>query len=112
MGAAVLAAWKAAGDILTWLITNWKLVAILALIVAIPIAFYKGQSRGDTAGYNRRVAEMAAASVKAELERKHDDAKLQNSSDYDLCVLGLRGSGLPIDACEQLRGVQPEQPKP
>lgn len=82
--------------------------ALIAAAIAYPIGHWKG----DTQGYNRRVAEIAVADAKAGLERKNDDAKIQNSSDYDLCVLGLRGSGMPIDACEQLRGVQPEQPKP
>lgn len=86
--------------------------AAAGALVAGAIAYSVGHWKGDTQGYNRRIAEVAVANAKAELERKNDDAKIQNSSDYDLCVLGLRGSGLPIDACEQLRGVQPEQPKP
>lgn len=82
--------------------------AIVAGAVIYPIAHWKG----DTQGYNRRIAEVAAANVKAELERKGDNARLQGMSDFDLCVSGLRGSGLPVDACEQLRGVSVEQPDP
>lgn len=105
-----LAAWKFVSGVLAWALENWKLVALAALVAAIPLGFYYGQHRGDAAGYNRRIAEVAAADAKAELERKKDNAKLNGMSDYDLCVYGLRGGGLPIDACEQLRGVQPEQP--
>lgn len=53
------------------------------------------------------VAEQAAADRKAELERKGDDAKLKGMSDFDLCVDGLRSRRLPLDACEQLRGLPP-----
>lgn len=96
-------------------VLNWLQIgtgAVAGAILAGSVAYGVGHWRGDTQGYQRRVAEVAAADAKAELQRKNDDAKLQNSSDYDLCVLGLRGSGMPVDACEQLRGVQPEQPKP
>lgn len=89
---------------------NWKRVALGALIAAVPVAYAIGHWKGDSQGYNRRVAEVAAADVKAELERKGDNAKLRGMSDYDLCVSGLRGSGMPVDACEQLRGVPVEQP--
>ncbi|MER9410298.1 hypothetical protein [Mesorhizobium sp. M0589] len=82
--------------------------AVLAAAVVYPVAHWKG----DTQGYNRRVAEVAAADLKAELERKGDNAKLNGMSDFDLCVSGLRGNGLPVDACEQLRGVSIEQPEP
>lgn len=82
--------------------------AILAAAIVYPIAHWKG----DTQGYNRRVAEVAAANAKAELERTHDNATLRDMSDYNLCVSGLRGNGMPIDACDELRGVSVEQPKP
>lgn len=82
--------------------------AVLTAAVVYPVAHWKG----DTQGYNRRVAEVAAADLKAELERKGDNAKLNGMSDFDLCVSGLRGSGMPVDACEQLRGVRVEQPEP
>ncbi|WP_140729846.1 hypothetical protein [Mesorhizobium sp. B2-3-4] len=91
---------------------NWKLVALCALIAAVPAGYLIGHWQGDSQGYSRRVAEVAAADVKAELERKGDNAKLQGMSDYDLCVAGLRGNGMPVDACEQLRGVPGEQLKP
>lgn len=106
------AAWKFATGALTWALENWKVVALCALIAAVPIGFMVGKSKGDSQGYDRRIAEVAAADAKAELERKHDDAKLQGMSDFDLCVAALRAGGMPVDACEQLRGVQSEQPKP
>ncbi|GAA2817371.1 hypothetical protein EDC40_103631 [Aminobacter aminovorans] len=86
---------------------NW-LSAAAGALVAGAIAYQVGSWRGASAGYDKHVAEIAAASLKAELERKGDDAKLQGLSDFDLCVLGLRGNGMPVDACDQLRGLQQE----
>lgn len=54
------------------------------------------------------VAEQAAADRKAEIERKGDDAKLRDMSDYDLCVDGLRSRRLPVGACNILRGLRAE----
>lgn len=84
--------------------------ATAGALVAGALAYSIGHTRGDSDGYQRRVAEVAIADGKAELERKGDDAKLQSNSDYDLCVLGLRGNGMPVDACEQLRGLPESQP--
>jgi hypothetical protein len=53
---------------------------------------------------DRLIAEQAVSHQKAELERKGDDAKLQTLTPYDLCVAGLGGNGMPVDACDQLRG--------
>jgi hypothetical protein len=97
-------------ELLAVALKNWKLIALGTLIAAVPVAYLVGHGRGDDAGYDRRVAETAAADLKAELERKGDNAKLRGMSNYDLCVSGLRGSGMPVDACEQLRGVREEQP--
>ena len=59
-------------------------------------------------GRDLYIASQAAADRKAEMERKGDDATLRSKSDYELCVDGLRSRRLSIDACEQLRGLQPE----
>ena len=80
--------------------------AIVAGLIVAPFATAIGEHKG----YQQHVAEMAIADGKAELERKGDNAKLQGMSDYDLCVVGLRGNGMPIVACEQLRGVSEERP--
>lgn len=69
-----------------------------------------GYYSGASAGYDRAIAERAAATERAELERKDDDAKLQTLSDYDLCVASLAGDGLSVAPCEQLRRVPKEQP--
>ncbi|MDQ1185927.1 hypothetical protein [Agrobacterium larrymoorei] len=61
-------------------------------------------------GRESAIAARAIEDGKAELERKGDDASLQKSSDYDLCVIGLRGNGMRIDACDQLRGLPEKQP--
>ncbi|MGX9120352.1 hypothetical protein ACWTU6_27355 [Mesorhizobium sp. BHbsci] len=97
-------------ELLAIALKNWKPIALGTLIAAVPVAYLVGQGKGDNAGYSRRVAEVAAADLKAELERKGDNALLHGMSDYDLCVSGLRGSGMPVGACEQLRGVPEEQP--
>lgn len=97
-------------ELLAVALRNWKAIALAALVAAVPAAYLVGHGRGDGAGYNRRVAEVAAADLKAELERKGDNAKLQGMSDFDLCVAGLRGNRMPVDACDQLRGLQQEQP--
>lgn len=74
---------------------------LLMVAVWLPAARREGE-----AGY---IARQAVADTRAELQRKNDDAKLRKMSDYDLCVAGLRSRGLRIDACEQLRGLQPER---
>jgi len=105
MGALV-----AAGEVLSLALNNWKLVALASLIAAVPTAYLVGHGKGASSGYSRRVAEVAAADLKSELERKGDNAKLAAMSDYDLCVSGLRGSGMPVDACDQLRGLPESKP--
>lgn len=69
----------------------------IASLVMVPAAKREGKSAA--------IAEMAVAAAKAEIQRKGDDASLQTKTDFQLCVLGLRSSGVPVDACEQLRGV-------
>ncbi|HCJ71030.1 hypothetical protein [Agrobacterium pusense] len=69
----------------------------VAALVMVPAAKREGKSAA--------IAEMAVAAAKADIQRKGDDASLQTKTDYELCVLGLRSGGLPVDACEQLRGV-------
>lgn len=79
-------------------------------VVGALAAYWIGYGVGERSGYVRRISEVAIADGKATMERKGDDAALQNMSNYDLCLVGLRGSGLPVDACEQLRPVREEQP--
>lgn len=69
----------------------------VASLVMVPAAKREGKSAA--------IAEMAVAAAKAESQRKGDDASLQTKTDFQLCVLGLRSNGLPVDACDQLRGV-------
>ena len=80
-----------------------KMVGAAAL--AGLIAYNVGHWRGDDAGYDRRVAEVAAANKAAELERKNDNAKLRQMSVFDLCVADLNSRKLPVGPCEQLRGL-------
>jgi len=79
---------------------------VCGVIIAGTVSYFVGHWIGESDGYQRFIAEMAAANEKAELERKGDDAKLQGMSDYDLCVAGLRDQRVSVDACEQLRGLQ------
>lgn len=78
---------------------------VIGALAAGTIGYLAGHWQGNRAGYDRRIAEVAAAEARAELERRGDDAKLQGMSDYDLCVAGLAGSGMPVDACDELRGL-------
>ncbi|MQB09659.1 hypothetical protein DXT96_07300 [Agrobacterium sp. ICMP 6402] len=69
----------------------------VASLLMVPAAKREGKSAA--------IAEMAVAAARAEIQRKGDDASLQTKTDFQLCVLGLRSSGLPVDACDQLRRV-------
>lgn len=76
-----------------------------AAIVAGLIVWQVATRVGEGRGYDRAKAEQAAANYKAELERKRDNETLRNMSNYDLCVSDLSSRGLPIDPCQQLRGL-------
>lgn len=78
--------------------------AVIAAVIAYPI----GHSIGDRQGYNRRIVEQAVADTKAEAERKGDDAKIGSMADYDLCVASLKRRGMPVELCDELRGLQPQ----
>ena len=86
---------------------DWLKTGAGALLGAL-VAYQVGHWREQSAGYDKHVAETAAANLKAELERKGDDAALRGMSDYDLCVVGLRAQRMPVDACDQLRGIRGE----
>lgn len=87
------------------------LVAAGALI-ALPVVWIIAHNAGHSAGYDLAVAKQAVADLKAEKERNQDDAELAGLSPYDLCIESLTRKRMPIAACEQLRGVQPEQLEP
>lgn len=76
--------------------------------VGLLIGYQVGRWQGESAGYDKRIADAAIEAVKAEAERRGDDAKLQSMSDYDLCVTGLRNSRLSVSACDVLRGMGEE----
>jgi hypothetical protein len=82
--------------------------AVLGAMVAGVIAYGIGHAKGDTQGYNRRIAEQAVADQRVEAERKGDDAKIGSMADYDLCVASLRRRGMPVEPCDELRGLQPQ----
>lgn len=80
-------------------------VMLTALVVAV-LAYAAGNMVGRSAGYDRKIAELAVADGRAEMERRKHDAILQGMSDYDLCRTALSAARMPLDACEQLRGVR------
>lgn len=87
---------------------DWLKIGAGAVFGAV-IGFGVGYYQGHGAGYEKHVAEMAVASARAEMERRGDDAILQDMSGYDLCVLGLRGNRVrDVSPCEQLRGLGEE----
>lgn len=87
---------------------DWLKLGVGA-IVGVVIGYQVGHWRGESAGYDQRIAEEAVATAKADAERRGDDAKLQSMSDYDLCVAGLRAGGLrDFEPCSVLRGVDAE----
>lgn len=88
---------------------DWMKVAA-GVVFGLSLGYPAGYWRGDNAGYDRHVAEIAINDGKAEIERKGDDAELQSMSDYDLCVVGLRAQRMPVNACEQLRGLSEGEP--
>ncbi len=89
---------------MTVILAHWRLFAGLAAIIAVLGIYHLGKSDG----YSDAITDQLKQTVKAERERGKDDEKLRGLSDYDLCALALRRRGLPIDQCDELRGVQTE----
>lgn len=89
-------------------VRDFVTIAATALVVGA-LAFVVGRIVGDGDGYDRRNAEIAVIAGKIEAERKGYDAEIQNMSDYDLCVYGLRAAGMrDTGICDQLRGLHAE----
>lgn len=76
-----------------------------ALLVAGPIYLY-----GSSQGRQQAAVQQLQSDIKAERERIVSDAKVQALSDYDFCIQSLRARRMPVDACEQLRGVPEGKP--
>lgn len=81
---------------------DWIKISVGAVVGAV-IGYQVGHWRGYAAAYDKWIADAAVEAVKADAERRGDDAKLQNMSDYDLCVAGLRASRVSVEVCEALR---------
>ena len=86
---------------------DWTKIAGGAALGAL-LAYQVGHWRGDASGYARYAAEQTKATLRAEKLRNRDDAELQRLSDYDFCVRSLADRGMPISACERLRGLSEE----
>lgn len=91
-------------------LAKWIAVAVVVSAVSGAVIWTVKMLRDDGARQVR--LEMARQAADAERERIKDDAKLRSLSDYDLCVGALRSRGMPIAACDELRGVSGEQPEP
>jgi hypothetical protein len=74
-----------------------KISAAIGLVVGLVLMFGLYSTintvwllpRAKTEGMNEYIARKAVEDLKAERERKKDDAELQGLSDYDLCVRAL-----------------------
>ncbi|WP_343315883.1 hypothetical protein AAIB41_13960 [Brucella sp. BE17] len=89
------------------LIPNWLKLSLAAVLAAVLISAGAYQL-GKQNGYQRAASEQLQEDIKAERERAKDDAKLRGLSDYDFCTLALRRRGLPVDRCDELRGLSSE----
>ncbi|NTS30653.1 hypothetical protein HQ945_05245 [Phyllobacterium sp. BT25] len=90
-------------------IPNWaKLAAGVALgAIVLGSAVYLAGKRDGT---QQAAVQQLQSDIKAERERIASDAKVQSLSDYDFCIQSLRSRRMPVDACEQLRGVPESKP--
>ncbi len=79
----MIAAWNLVGGVSGAIRFAVGLLVMYVLSVAVlqPMARNEGRSR--------YIAEQAVKDQKVEMERKGDDAKIHQLSDYDLCVLNL-----------------------
>ncbi|MDQ0996855.1 hypothetical protein QFZ34_002037 [Phyllobacterium ifriqiyense] len=82
------------------------LIWALAAFVLVSGSYVYGKREGR----QQAAVEQLQSDVKAERDRNKSDAKLQALSDFDLCVQSLRSRGMPVDACEQLRGLPKSEP--
>lgn len=89
------------------LIPSWVKTAVAALVAAF-LLLAAGYLTGKRDGRQQAVSEQLRETVKAEKERGKDDEKLRGLTDYDFCVLALRRRGLPVDQCDELRGLETE----
>lgn len=89
------------------LIPSWLKYSLAAVLAAFLLAA-GGYLVGKQIGHKQAVSEQLQESIKAERERAKDDAKLRGLTDYDFCVLALRRRGLPVDRCDELRGLETE----
>ncbi|WP_281929393.1 hypothetical protein [Roseibium album] len=80
--------------------------ALVCLALVVGVNFY-GEMRWR-AGYEAYRLEMLEAAAEAERNRIEDDARLKDLSLPDLCADYLGSRGMPVEDCEQLRGLPVE----
>lgn len=88
-------------------VAKWAAIAIIVTMAGSAVIWVVSSIQNSERA--KIEAERAQSAADAERERIKDDAALRNLSDYELCTRHLRGVR-DISACEQLRGVPPEQP--
>lgn len=81
-----------------------RLIFSVVFVVATMIFGLILYQRGRTSV----LTQQAVAAASAEKDRVKGDAKLRSLPEYDLCVRYLRSSRLPIEPCDELRGVESE----
>lgn len=84
--------------------------ATVGALVAGSVAYTWGHVKGDSAGYARFAAEQTVADLAAAKARSKNDVRIQNLSNYNFCVDALKRRGLPVDSCDELRGLPVKQP--
>ncbi|WP_418460457.1 hypothetical protein ACNT8L_18245 [Brucella intermedia] len=88
-------------------IPSWVKSA-LGILMAAFLLLAAGYLAGKREGRQEVVSEQLRETVKAEKERGKDDEKLRGLTDFDFCVLALRRRSLPVERCDELRGVETE----
>lgn len=89
------------------LIPNWLKYSLAALVVAF-LLLSAGYLAVKREARQQAITEQLHDAIKSEKERGKDDAKLRGLTNYDFCVLGLRRRGMPVEQCDELRGVETE----
>lgn len=89
------------------LIPTWLKFAIAAVLAAFLLLFMAYRI-GKLDGQQQEEVSRLQSDIKAERERTVDDAETRTLNDYDFCVRSLNRRGLPVEQCEQLRGVSAE----
>ena len=89
---------------MAFLLSQWRVLVLVGACLA-GLGLY---ALGKHDGRQQALSDQLRDAVKAEKERGRDDEKLRDLTDYDFCTLALRRRGLPVEQCDELRGVAAE----